>query len=54
MLNLTESYEINFWYINNLILKTLSDGEAILWTINDDPFSKDGLESYKIEKIDLY
>ena len=54
MLNLTESYEINFWYNNNLILKTLSDGEAILWTINDDPFSKDGLESYKIEKIDLY
>lgn len=54
MLNLTEEYHTNFWYNNNLVLKQLKSNEALLWRTTDDPFAKNGLENFIIEKIDLY
>lgn len=54
MLNLTETSTVNFWYNDNLILKHLKPQEAVLWTIGDDPFATNGLESFVLEKIELY
>ena len=54
MLNLTENDEVHFWYNGNNILKHLKDGEAILWRTSDDPFAPNDLESFVLEKIELY
>lgn len=54
MLSLTEEYHTNFWYNDNLVLKSLKDNEALLWRTTDDPFAKNGLENFIMEKIELY
>lgn len=54
MLNLTENDEVHFWYNGNNILKYLKDNEAILWRTSDDPFAPNDLESFVLEKIELY
>lgn len=54
MLNLTENSNVNFWYNDNLVLKHLKSQEALLWRTGDDPFAKNGLESFVLEKIELY
>lgn len=54
MLNITEEYRVNFWYNDNLVLKSLKENEALLWRTNDDPFAKNGLENFIMEKIELY
>lgn len=54
MLKLTEEDKTNFWYNNNLVLKSLENKEAILWRTTDDPFATDGLENFILEKIELY
>ena len=54
MLNLTQNDEVHFWYNGNNILKYLKDNEAILWRTSDDPFAPNDLESFVLEKIELY
>lgn len=54
MLNITEQCNVNFWYNNNLVLKSLVNKEAILWRTTDDPFATNGLENFILEKIELY
>jgi hypothetical protein len=54
ILNLTENDEVQFWYNNNNILKHLKENEAVLWRTNNDPFAPTDLESFILEKIELY
>jgi len=54
MLTLTKIDEVHFWYNNNNILKHLKDKEGVLWRTDNDPFAPYELESFILEKIELY
>lgn len=54
MLEVTKEDNTRFWYNSNMILKELTEKEAILWRTTDDPFAINGLEDFILEKIDLY